>query len=119
MNETVDYHTEVQKVYDDLAEAEYTKDSGKKLRRAENTIVELLRNSAAFQKTIDRLTDAWGEDKEKAMESAQAILDEATKELENDGTFVAKSKVWANRRLDPDNNRPVAKPVVGPRKPKP
>lgn len=122
MNETLDRDRRLLEDLRAKAEAEYTKDSGRKLRRAEETIVQLLRNSAAFQKTIDRLTDAWGERKEEALESAQAMLDEATRELENDGTFVAKSKAWTRGRLDPDNTRPVAPPEVKPksrRTPKP
>lgn len=118
-NQHMDAQEEFQEKQKERADAAYVADSAGKLRRAEDTIVQLLRNNAAFQKTIDRLTDAWGDKKEEAMKGAQAILDEATKSLENDTAFLAKSKAWANSRLSPKYTDPVAKPAVQGRKPKP
>lgn len=119
MAETVDYHEKTMEVLQDEIEKRAHKDSVKKLNRAENTIVELLRNNAAFQQTIDRLTDAWGQDKDKAMEQAQAILDQATQDIENDHQYKSRCRHWAREQMEPNNDRPVAKPKLAKRKRKP
>ena len=86
------------------------KQSVRKLNNAEQTIVALLRNSEAFQKTIDRLTEAWGEDKEKALGFAQEVLDKTCKELDEDYSYKAKAGAWAQSQMAADNERVVPPP---------
>lgn len=112
MSETVDVHHEAIDAVKQNVERELHKKSVRRLNHAEETIVALLRNSAAYQRTIDRLTDAWGEDKDKAVIHAQGLLDKASKEIDEDAQYKLRSRQWARDQMEEDNDRPVATPRI-------
>lgn len=91
---------------------ELHRQSVKRLNNAEQTILSLLRNSEAFQQTIDRLTDAWGEDKDKALGFAQEVLDQTSKDLEKDPGYTSRAHAWTRDQMGADSARPVARPRV-------
>lgn len=72
-----------------------------RLRRAEAIIARLVKEGAAYQKTIDKITDAWGKDKEQALKAAQSILDQEGEVLDSDPQFIAKSQVRAREMIQP------------------
>ncbi len=112
MKKTLDFsESAMEEIEDDLNRTLH-RQSAAKLSNAEQTIVALLRNNEAFQKTIDRLTDAWGEDKEKAVNFAQEVLDQTCKELDGDLGYKARATAWAQGRMAAENERPLGRPRI-------
>lgn len=86
--------------------------SVRRLNNAEATIVALLQHNIAFQETIERLTEAWGENQPQAMERAEAILEEANRQIQEDTWHAAAAKSWAKSRMAAEQPPPVAPPTL-------
>ena len=82
------------------ASPEDERENARRLRRAEAIISQLVKEGAAYQKTIDKITDAW-EEKESALEAAQSILDQEVENLANDEDFIANSQIRAHEMIAP------------------
>lgn len=112
MNKFLDEDKKHREFMEEHHNREVHKQSVKRLNNSQQTILALLRNLEAYKQTIDRLTDAWEGDKEKALDFAQEMLDRVTDELDNDLGFRSRCYAWSDMQMCSDNEIPVSKPKL-------
>lgn len=112
-----------------MAMAEHDEDEQAKARRkkelaengerwihnSEETISRLVKESAAFNRAIVRMAEAWAPKGQDPIEAANAIVEEVVNELDNDQVFGQQVRVWSKAQIK--NGSSVSKPRV--RRPKP
>jgi len=85
------------------------------INNSEETISRLVKESAAFNRAIVRMAEAWAPKGQDPIEAANAIVEEVVNELDNDQVFVQQVRVWSRAQIK--NGSTVSKPKV--KRPKP
>lgn len=82
----------------------------KRLRNAEQTIIELVQQSAVFSRAIQHLVQAWPQPgrHEEALDEVDQLVDRLTDEVYSDPAHQQASTVWAQERIEkgPSKARP-------------
>jgi hypothetical protein len=116
VNQTVDT---AQHVAQEQAKAQRKKELAENgdrwIHNSEETIVRLVKQSAAFNRAIVRMAEAWAPTGQDPIETANAIVEEMVNDLDNDQHFTHQAKVWAKAQIK--NGVTVTKPQV--KRPKP
>lgn len=70
------------------------------LANAKETIVRLVRTSAAFSRTIQHLTKAWGPaDETQAQEEVDKLVEHFADEVEKDPSFSQAARQWTEQQV--------------------
>lgn len=70
------------------------------LANAKETIVRLVRTSAAFSRTIQHLTKAWGpSDETQAQEEVDKLVERFADEVEQDPSFSQAARQWTDHQV--------------------
>jgi hypothetical protein len=72
----------------------------RELAHAKETIFRLLHQSAAFSRTIQHLTQAWGpSDEAQAQEEVDKLVDHFAEEVEQDPSFAQTARQWTEQQV--------------------
>lgn len=70
------------------------------LANAKETIFRLLHQSAAFSRTIQHMTKAWGpSDEAQAQEEVDKLVDHFAEEVEQDPSFAQTARQWTEQQV--------------------
>lgn len=86
-------------------------EQAREMANAEETIVRLVRHNAAFMRTIEHLSQAWGpKGGDQAQEEADRMVNQIVDEFERDAGYEADCRQWAQARIK--NGPPSSRPSI-------
>lgn len=116
VNQTMDMAERAREEQDNARRKKDLAENGERwIHNSEETISRLVRESAAFNRAIVRMAEAWAPKGQDPIEAANAIVEEVVNELDNDQLFVQQVRVWSRAQIK--NGSSVSNPKV--KRPKP
>ena len=99
VNQTVDLAQAAEQQQQAETQRELLQNGQRWMHNSEQTMVRLVKQSAAFSRAIAHMAEAWGPKDQDPIEVANGIIADKVKEIDNDPGFDADAKRWSQARI--------------------
>ena len=99
VNQTVDLAQAAEQQQQAETQRELLQNGQRWMHNSEQTMVRLVKQSAAFSRAIAHMAEAWGPKDQDPIEVANGIIADMVKEIDNDPGFDADAKRWSQARI--------------------